>query len=98
VQLLVQHSANVLAGQQYGESPDGQFFMRVHFSVPAQDAELDQDLQLARLERGFSWCPRRFTCPGSWHAKAARGRIPIMVSRLGCPASRPTDQEFLRRR
>ena len=30
---LVQHSANILASQQYGESPDGRFFMRVHFSV-----------------------------------------------------------------
>jgi formyltetrahydrofolate hydrolase len=31
---LVQRSANILASQQYGESPDGRFFMRVHFSVP----------------------------------------------------------------
>ncbi len=28
---LVQHSANIVASQQYGESPDGRFFMRVHF-------------------------------------------------------------------
>jgi len=26
---LVQHSGNILASQQYGESPDGRFFMRV---------------------------------------------------------------------
>ena len=26
---LVQHSANILASQQYGEAPDGRFFMRV---------------------------------------------------------------------
>ena len=31
---LVQHSANILASQQYGEAPDGRFFMRVHFAVP----------------------------------------------------------------
>jgi formyltetrahydrofolate deformylase len=31
---LVQHSANILASQQYGESPDGRFFMRVHISAP----------------------------------------------------------------
>ncbi|MGH3289249.1 MAG: ACT domain-containing protein, partial [Streptosporangiaceae bacterium] len=31
---LVQHSGNILASQQYGESPDGRFFMRVHFTVP----------------------------------------------------------------
>ncbi len=94
---LVQHSANILASQQYGESPDGRFFIRVHFSVPAQDAELAQDLQLARLERGLSWVAEAFHM--SWqHDKAARVRTPIMVSRLGCPASRPTGQEPLRRR
>src|SRR6266487_6741459 len=36
---LVQHSANILASQQYGqpktiERPDSRFFMRVHFPVP----------------------------------------------------------------
>jgi hypothetical protein len=52
---LVQHSANILAGQQCGESPDGRFAMRVvHLFVPAQDAQLAQDLQLARSERGRS--------------------------------------------
>src|SRR3984885_1414462 len=57
---LVQHSANILASQQYGqpktiERPDGRFFMRVHFSVPPGGAEL------AGLERGFSWV--------AWHAE-----------------------------
>jgi formyltetrahydrofolate deformylase len=60
----VQHSANILVGQQYGESQDGRFFMRAHFSVSAQDDRLAGELQLARLERGFSWRPRRLTCPG----------------------------------
>jgi formyltetrahydrofolate deformylase len=91
---LVQHSANILASQQYGESPDGRFFIQVHFSVPAQDAELAQDLQ---LERGLSWVAEAFHM--CWqHDKAARVRTRIMVSRLGCPASRPTGQEPLRRR
>jgi carbonic anhydrase/acetyltransferase-like protein (isoleucine patch superfamily) len=31
---LIQHSANILASQQYGQADDGRFFMRVHFSVP----------------------------------------------------------------
>ena len=55
---LVQHSANILASQQYGqpkmESPDGRFFMRVHFSVPAPGRPL------AELERGFSWVAEAF--------------------------------------
>ncbi len=46
---LVQHSANILASQQYGESPDGRFFMRVHFSVKPPSP---------------GW-RRRFTWPGS---------------------------------
>jgi len=29
---LVQHSAHIPVSQQYGETPDGRFFMRVHFS------------------------------------------------------------------
>ena len=44
---LVQHSANILASQQYGESPDGRFFMRVHFSVPPGDAGL-RDVETGR--------------------------------------------------
>src|SRR5438270_8729503 len=64
---LVQHSANILASQQYGEPPDGRFFMRVHFRVPPQDAgpardlAPARDLQLARdLERDFSWVAEAF--------------------------------------
>ncbi len=54
----VQPSADILASRQYGECPDGRFFMRVRFSVPAQDAGLARDLQLSRLERGFSRAAR----------------------------------------
>jgi formyltetrahydrofolate deformylase len=51
---LVQHSGNILASQQYGESPDGRFFMRVHFTVPPPG------LPLAGLERDFSWVAEAF--------------------------------------
>ena len=74
---LVQHSANILASQQYGESPDGRFFMRVHFSVPPQG------VQLAELERGFSWVAEAFHMTWQLHDQAARVRTLIMVSRLG---------------
>src|ERR1700687_5133791 len=74
---LVQHSANILASQQYGESPDGRFFMRVHFSVPPGGAEL------AGLERGFSWVAEAFHMTWQLHDQAARIRTLIMVSRLG---------------
>jgi formyltetrahydrofolate deformylase len=82
---LVQHSGNILASQQYGESPDGRFFMRVHFTVPPGPAEqaLSPDLQLARLERGFSWVAEAFGMSWQLHDQAARVRTLIMVSRLG---------------
>src|SRR6266704_4903816 len=78
---LVQHSANILASQQYGqpkmESPDGRFFMRVHFSVPAPGRPL------AELERGFSWVAEAFHMTWQLHDQAARVRTLIMVSRFG---------------
>jgi len=77
---LVQHSANILASQQYGqpemESSNGWFFMRVHFSVPPPG-------QPAELERGFSWVAEAFHMTWQLHEAAARVRTLIMVSRLG---------------
>src|ERR1700740_2520595 len=74
---LVQHSGNILASQQYGESPDGRFFMRVHFSVPPPG------LGLAARERGFSWVAESFHMSWQLHDTATRLRTLIMVSRLG---------------
>src|SRR5271155_1955685 len=74
---LVQHSGNILASQQYGESPDGRFFMRVHFTVPPPG------LPLADLERGFSWVAEAFHMSWQLHDQASRVRTLIMVSRLG---------------
>src|SRR5579859_1474664 len=74
---LVQHSGNILASQQYGESPDGRFFMRVHFTVPPPG------LALAGLERDFSWVAESFHMTWQLHDQAARIRTLFMVSRLG---------------
>jgi formyltetrahydrofolate deformylase len=74
---LVQHSANILASQQYGESPDGRFFMRVQFAVPPPGQEV------ADLERGFSWVAEAFHMSWQLHDTAARVRTLIMVSRFG---------------
>ncbi len=79
---LVQHSANILASQQYGESPDGLFFMRVHFSVPPLPVP-PSGHPLAELERGFSWVAEAFHMTWQLHDQAARVRTLIMVSRLG---------------
>ena len=78
---LVQHSANILSSQQYGEpgteSPDGRFFMRVHFSLPPPGQSS------AELERGFSWVAEAYRMTWQLHDQAARVRTLIMVSRLG---------------
>jgi formyltetrahydrofolate deformylase len=74
---LVQHSGNILASQQYGESPHGKFFMRVHFTVPPPG------LVLADLERDFSWVAEAFHMSWQLHDQAARVRTLIVVSRLG---------------
>jgi hypothetical protein len=50
--------------------------------------QLAQDLQLARLERGFSRVAEAFHISRQLHDKSARVRAPIVVSRLGCPASK----------
>jgi formyltetrahydrofolate deformylase len=79
---LVQHSGNILSSQQYGESPDGRFFMRVQFSVPPS-AGITPELQLAALERGFSWVAEAFRMSWQLHDSQTRVRTLIMVSRLG---------------
>ena len=85
---LVQHSANILASQQYGEpaaeSPDGRFFMRVHFRVPPAASPGQSAAEtLADLERGFSWVAESFQMSWQLHDDATRIPTLIMVSRLG---------------
>jgi formyltetrahydrofolate deformylase len=72
---LVQHSANILSSQQYGEAPDERFFMRVHFTAPSASAE--------ELERGFSWVAESFHMDWKLRDTSARVRTLIMVSKLG---------------
>src|SRR5271154_2892467 len=76
---LVQHSGNILASQQYGESPGGRFFMRVHFTVPPPGVPRAPELQLAELERGFSWVAEAFQMSWQLHDQAARVPTLIMV-------------------
>jgi formyltetrahydrofolate deformylase len=74
---LVQHSANIIASQQYGQPDDGRFFMRVHFSVPLPGSAATE------LERDFSWVAEAFHMTWRLHGKSERIRTLIMVSRLG---------------
>ncbi|HEY1627923.1 MAG TPA: formyltetrahydrofolate deformylase [Streptosporangiaceae bacterium] len=73
---LVQHSANILSSQQYGEAPDARFFMRVHFTVPVPSS-------VEALERDFSWVAESFHMDWRLHESSARVRTLVMVSKLG---------------
>ena len=74
---LVQHSANIITSQQYGEPDDGLFFMRVHFSVP------QPGLLVADLERDFAWVAESFHMTWRLHDKSERIKTLVMVSQLG---------------
>ena len=74
---LVQHSANIIDSQQYGEPDGGLFFMRVHFSVPPPGRPT------AELERDFSWVAEAFHMSWRIHGATERIRTLLMVSQLG---------------
>jgi formyltetrahydrofolate deformylase len=74
---LVQHSANIIDSQQYGDQEEGRFFMRVHFSVPPPG------LPVASLERDFTWAADSFHMTWTLHDKSVRIKTLLMVSRLG---------------
>ena len=74
---LVQHSANIVDSQQFGQPDDGRFFMRVHFSVPQPGRPT------AELERDFSWVAESFHMSWRLHEASERIRTLLMVSRLG---------------
>jgi formyltetrahydrofolate deformylase len=73
---LVQHSANIITSQQYGEPDGGLFFMRVHFSVPLGRSVGD-------LESDFSWVAEAFHMSWRLHGSTDRIRTLLMVSQLG---------------
>jgi formyltetrahydrofolate deformylase len=74
---LVQHSANIITSQQFGEPDGGLFFMRVHFSVPQPGR------QTAELERDFTWVAQSFHMTWKLNEKTARIKTLLMVSQLG---------------
>src|ERR1700723_839988 len=74
---LVQHSANIIDSQQYGEPDGGLFFMRVQFSVPLPGRPV------AELERDFTWVAEAFHMNWRLHDKSERIKTLLMVSQLG---------------
>jgi formyltetrahydrofolate deformylase len=74
---LVQHSANIIDSQQYGEPGGGLFFMRVYFSVPLPGRPV------AELERDFTWVAEAFHMSWRLNDKSERIKTLLMVSQLG---------------
>jgi len=74
---LVQHSANIVDSQQYGDPDEGRFFMRVHFSVP------QPGLPIGDLERDFTWVAESFHMTWHLHDESVRIKTMLMVSKLG---------------
>jgi len=74
---LIQHSGNILASQQYGEPPDGRFFMRVQFAVPEPGRAVDE------LARDFGPVAEAFGMRWQLHDVAVKPKTVILVSRLG---------------
>jgi formyltetrahydrofolate deformylase len=74
---LVQHSANIIDSQQFGEPGDGLFFMRVQFAVP------EPGRSVADLERDFTWVAEAFHMTWQLHNRAERIKTLLMVSQLG---------------
>ncbi|HEX4834190.1 MAG TPA: formyltetrahydrofolate deformylase [Trebonia sp.] len=74
---LVQHSANIIDSQQYGDLAEDRFFMRVHFAVP------QPGLAIGVLERDFNWVAESFHMAWSLADKSVRIKTLLMVSKLG---------------
>src|ERR1700761_3408076 len=73
---LVQHSANIIDSQQYGEPDGGLFFMRVHFSVPL--LSMTQSGRAAgSLERDFRWVAEAFQMTWQLHDVETRTKTLI---------------------
>src|ERR1700759_2586978 len=74
---LVQHSANIISSQQYGEPDGGLFFMRVHFSVPLPGCVVSE------LSGDFDRVAGAFQMTWQLHDQETRIKTLIMVSQLG---------------
>jgi formyltetrahydrofolate deformylase len=51
--LLFEAGCNILDSQQFGDEETGRFFLRVHFSVPAQTRPDELEARFAQLGNEF---------------------------------------------
>jgi formyltetrahydrofolate deformylase len=74
--LLFELGCNILDSQQFGDGETGQFFLRVHFDLPAQVAPETLSQRFAELgaQYGMAW---------QVHDARRKARLLIMVSKQG---------------
>jgi len=74
---LVQHAANIVQSQQFGDRLDGRFFMRVHFEV------FDASIGLETLRTAFAPVAASYSMTWTiWDAEV-RCRTLVLVSKFG---------------
>lgn len=73
--LLLAHDGNIIDAQQFGDRQSGQFFLRVHFSLPEPSIEtLKDEMAKAGDEFAMRW---------QINAAATKARLMILVSKQG---------------
>ncbi|WP_322996066.1 formyltetrahydrofolate deformylase [Castellaniella sp.] len=73
---LLQHHGNIVHAQQFGDLDSQQFFLRVHFSLPAHCTDTE-------LEADFLAVAERFGMQFHIHDASRKTRLLILVSRQG---------------
>ena len=82
---LVQHSANIIDSQQYGEPDGGLFFMRVHFSVPPPGPARSGVRRWRRTHRRRSTTPSAPSSTTTWPGAAGSSATEVFAVRPKYP-------------
>lgn len=73
---LLTHHGNIVHAQQFGDTDSSQFFLRVHFALPAAEP-------IAALTDDFSSIAERFEMQCRFHDVTCKSRMLLLVSRQG---------------
>ncbi|WP_345797319.1 formyltetrahydrofolate deformylase [Castellaniella sp. MT123] len=73
---LLNHHGNIIHAQQFGDPDSQQFFLRVHFALPAEET-------IDALQDDFASVAERFGMQFQIHDARRKARLLILVSRQG---------------
>ncbi|XVX20139.1 formyltetrahydrofolate deformylase [Actinomycetota bacterium] len=77
---LVEHGGNILESRQYDDHDSGRFFLRLWFTTPG--AETDIDAELAKLTEAFGPLAERYSMEWKMRLADRPTRVLVMVSRF----------------